>query len=78
MGYCKEYIDWTNSDVEATFSIRDVSTSMIPGDSRDVSCEGIGFIRMIKADDGDLKLEFKDGSVSRFVDVKTIYLKNSI
>ena len=75
MGYCKEYKDWIASEVETNFSIAVVSAGMMPGDVRDLACEGIGFIQMSKADDGDLKLIFKDGSISRYVDVKHIYLK---
>ena len=75
MSYCKEYIEWTNSTMESTFSIAEVSAGMIPGNVRDVMCEGIGFVKMFKESDGDLKLEFKDGSVSRYVDVKTVYLR---
>lgn len=75
MGYCKEYVEWTNSTVIPTFSIALTSTEMIPGDVREIECEGIGFVKMLKADDGDLKLEFKDGSISRYVDVKTVYLR---
>jgi len=76
MSYCKEYIEWTNSSVIPTFSIALTSAGMIPGDVRDVECGGIGFVKMLKAEDGDLKLVFKDGSISRYVDVKTVYLKN--
>ena len=47
---------------------------MIPGNVRDVVCKGIGFVKMFKESDGDLKLGFKDGTVSRYVDVKTVYL----
>ena len=74
MSYCKEYIEWTNSTVEPTFSIAEVSAGMIPGNVRDVVCKGIGFVKMFKESDGDLKLGFKDGTVSRYVDVKTDYL----
>lgn len=74
MSYCKEYIEWTNSTVEPTFSIAEVSAGMIPGNVRDVVCKGIGFVKMFKESDGDLKLGFKDGTVSRYVDVKTVYL----
>ena len=75
MSYCKEYKEWTASDVDVTFSIAETSAGMMPGDVRDLVCEGIGFIQMSKADDGDLKLIFKDGSISRYLDVKHIYLK---
>ena len=75
MDYCKEYIEWTNSPIDYTFSIGEVSSKMLPGDVRNISCEGIGFIKMSKAEDGDLKLIFKDGTISRYVDVKHLYLK---
>lgn len=76
MSYCKEYVDWTNSTVEPTFSIAETSAGMIPGDVREVVCKGIGFIKLYKEQDGDLKLIFKDDTISRYVDVKTIYLTN--
>jgi hypothetical protein len=76
MSYCKEYVEWTNSFAEPIFSIALVSEGMIPGDIRAIECEGIGFVKMLKAEDGDLILEFKDGTTSRYVDVKTVYLKN--
>ncbi len=76
MSYCKEYVDWTNSSVQSTFSIAETSAGMIPGDVREVICEGIGFIKLYKEQDGDLKLIFKDNTISRYVDVKTVYLSN--
>ena len=76
MSYCKEYVDWTNSNVQSTFSIAETSAGMIPGDFRDVVCEGIGFVQLYKAEDGDLKVIFKDNTISRYVDVKTIYLNH--
>ena len=43
---------------------------MIPGDKRNVGCDGIGFVKMIKEMDGTLMLEMRDGSIKKFVDVK--------
>ena len=74
MGYCKEYFDWVNSNVQSTFSIAETSIGMIPGDVREVACEGFGFIKLFKEDDGDLKLIYEDGSSRRYVDVKHQYV----
>jgi len=54
MGYSKEFIEWTNSDLEYTFEVKEVSAGMLPGDSNNVSCEGTGYLGMFKDLQGNL------------------------
>lgn len=59
MSYCKEYKEWVDQTVEATFSVGETSAKMSPGDVNDnVSCEGLGFIGLYKRDDGQLMFKF--------------------
>ena len=59
MGYSKEFIEWTNSDLEYVFEVKEVSAGMLPGDSNNVSCEGTGYIGMFKDFEGNLMLKMK-------------------
>ena len=70
MNYSKEFFDWTKTDGEWSFTIKDTSGGMIPGDKRNITCDGIGFVKMLKEMDGTLMLEMKDGSIKKFIDVK--------
>ena len=63
MKYCKEYKEWVDQSVESTFSIKETSANLRPGDTNDnVKCDGIGFIGMYKQDDGLLMLKFPNDS----------------
>ena len=43
--YCEEYKNWVDSNVEATFSIKETSANMRPGDTNDsVRCDGMGWV----------------------------------
>ena len=48
MNYSKEFFDWTKTEGEWSFTIKDVSGGMTPGNKRDIKCDGIGFNRMVK------------------------------
>jgi hypothetical protein len=78
MNYCKEYKEWTNSNIEYSFSIKEVSHHMRPGDESDVSCDGIGFDGMIKIDNGALFLKMRNEEHEHeyvgFVGVKNKYI----
>ena len=80
MGYSKEFIDWTNSKIEHSFEVKEVSGGMLPGDSNNVSCEGTGYIGMYKEMDGTLMLKMKSDNeqgfvMEKYVDVKGRFLK---
>jgi hypothetical protein len=63
MVYCEEYKNWVDSTIEATFSIKETSANMKPGDTNDnVRCDGIGFIGLYKQDDGQLMFKFPNNS----------------
>jgi hypothetical protein len=63
MMYCEEYKNWVDSTVDATFSIKETSANMKPGDTNDnVRCDGIGFIGLYKQDDGQLMFKFPNNS----------------
>lgn len=70
MNFSKEFFEWTKKDGHGDFSIKEVSTGMLPGDKVDITCNGIGFIQMIKEMDGTLMLKMKDGKIEKFVDIK--------
>jgi hypothetical protein len=69
MPYSQEYKDWTKSDVTADFSIKEVSGNLAPDSEREIVCDGIGFIAMLKDADGLLKVKMKpvDGNPSEIV-----------
>ena len=63
MVYCEEYKNWVDSTVDATFSIKETSANMRPGDTNDeVRCDGIGFIGLYKQNDGQLMFKFPNDS----------------
>lgn len=80
MKYSKEFTEWTNSNMDYMFEIKEVSGGMLPGDSNNVSCDGIGYIGMYKDLEGNLMLKMKsnneDGFImEKYVDVKGRFLK---
>ena len=73
MGYSKEFIEWTNSDLDYTFEVKEVSAGML-------SCEGTGYVGMFKDFEGNLMLKMnsdnQDGFImEKYVDVKGRFLK---
>jgi hypothetical protein len=71
MGYSQEYKDWTGEDVEVDFSIEEVSKQVLPGEEKEVICDGIGFVSLLKDDDGVLSVKMapngiEDGEVVLF------------
>lgn len=75
MKYSKEFYEWSNTSGEYDFSIKDISDSMLPGNHRPNSCEGIGFNSMYKDVDGTLMLEMS-GVLRKFFEVKSEFLNN--
>lgn len=75
MKYCKEFFDWSNTEGEYDFIIKDISSNMLPGNHRPNSCEGIGFTGMYKDIDGTLMLEM-NGVLRKFIEVKSEFLNN--
>lgn len=55
MAYSLEYQQWTGEDVSASFEIEE--DSLLPGQSDDVVCEGIGNLGRFKSNDGVLMLK---------------------
>lgn len=80
MGYSKEFTEWTKSNLEYTFEVKEVSAGMLPGDSNNVCCEGTGYIGMFKDLEGNLLLKMKSDNehgfiMEKYVDVKGRFLK---
>ena len=75
MSYSKEFFEWSNIEGEYDFVIKDISSSMMPGNNRPNSCDGIGFTSMYKDVDGTLMLEM-DGVLRSYVQVKSEFLNN--
>jgi hypothetical protein len=69
MGYSLEYKEWTGADVEADFSIKETSFSLGPEMEKEITCDGIGFIALLKGEDGQLmaKMKPEDGEPSEIV-----------
>lgn len=69
MGYSIEYKEWTGADVEADFSIKEISFNLGPDMETEITCDGIGFIALLKGADGQLKAKMKpeDGEPSEIV-----------
>lgn len=59
MPYSLEYKTWTNSDVTADFSIKELSGNLAPDGEKEIICDGIGFIALLKDTDGLLKVKLK-------------------
>jgi hypothetical protein len=82
MGYSKQYKDWTNSNVDVEFDLQEVSANLAPGTEKEVTCDGIGFVKLIKDADGLLKCQMKsNGSeppvVVTWFDILTQFNQNS-
>jgi hypothetical protein len=75
MSYCKEFFEWTNTEGDYNFSIKEISSGMLPGNNRPNSCNGIGFNAMYKDLDGTLMLNV-DGELRKFIEIKTEFLNN--
>lgn len=80
LNYSKEFIEWTNSNLDYTFEVKEISAGMLPGDSNNVSCEGTGYIGMYKDLDGNLMLKMKSNNdngfiMEKYVDVKRRFLQ---
>lgn len=74
MGYSQEYKDWTGEDVEASFTIEEISSQVMPGQEREFSCDGIGFIALLKDEDGVLSVKMapvgtEDSEIIQFYDI---------
>lgn len=69
MGYSKQYKEWTNSNVEVDFDVKEESARLAPGGEKDLVCDGIGFIKLTKDEDGLLKCIMKpvDGEPNEVV-----------
>jgi hypothetical protein len=76
MNYSKEFFDWTNTEGDYDFIIKEISSGMLPGNHRPKSCDGIGFKSMYKDLDGTLMLEM-NGVLRKFIDVKSEFLNKS-
>jgi hypothetical protein len=79
MSYSLEYKEWTGSDVEPSFEIKEVSHNMRPGDTSDVTCEGLGFIGMYKNEKGQLQFKMKSNNeegyeLVYFQKIKNLYV----
>jgi hypothetical protein len=65
--YCKEYNDWTNSNEEISFSIKEISNDLHPTETNDqYGCDGLGFIGFYKGDDGMLFLKMKSDNTDGY------------
>ena len=63
MMYCNEYKEWVDQSVDATFSIKETSANMRPGDTNDnVRCDGMGWVGLYKREDGQLMFKFPNDS----------------
>ena len=51
MPYSLEYKTWTNSDVTSDFSIKETSGNLAPDTEKEITCDGIGFIALLKDTD---------------------------
>lgn len=69
MPYSLEYKTWTNSDVTSDFSIKELSGNLAPDSEKEITCDGIGFIALLKDTDGLLKVKLKpvDGEPSEVI-----------
>lgn len=57
MGYSQEYKDWTGEDVEADFTIEEISGQIMPGEEKEIICDGIGFVALLKDENGLLSVK---------------------
>lgn len=80
MGYSLEYKEWTGENVEVEFSITEVSSNLGPDMEKEFTCDGIGFISLLKDSDGQLKAKMKpvDGEPSEIVSYFDILSKYNV
>jgi hypothetical protein len=69
MAYSREFKEWTNANVEATFSICGTELiSILPGEvNNDVICDGFNIIGLKKEDDGTLMVKIKADNAEGFI-----------
>jgi len=69
MTYSREFKEWTNANVEATFSICGTDLiKILPGEvNDDVVCDGFGIIGLKKEDDGTLMVKLKSDNPEGFI-----------
>ena len=69
MQYSREFKEWTNANVEATFSICGTEhISILPGEvNNDVICDGFNIIGLKKEDDGTLMVKIKSDNPEGFI-----------
>ena len=80
MGYSLEYKEWTGENVDVEFSITEVSSNLGPDMEKEFTCDGIGFIAVLKDSDGQLKAKMKpvDGEPSEIVSYFDILSKYNV
>jgi vacuolar-type H+-ATPase catalytic subunit A/Vma1 len=69
MPYSREFKEWTNANVESTFSICGTDfIQILPGEiNNDVVCDGFGIIGLKKEDDGTLMVKLKSDNPEGFI-----------
>ena len=69
MTYSREYKEWTNANVDSTFSICGTELiSILPGEvNNDVICDGFNIIGLKKEDDGTLMVKIKSDNDEGFI-----------
>jgi hypothetical protein len=60
MGYSQEYKDWTGENVEADFTIEEISKQVMPEEEKEVICDGIGFVALSKDENGVLSVKMNE------------------
>jgi hypothetical protein len=77
MGYSLEYKEWTGENVDAEFSIAEASSTIGPDMEKELICDGIGFVALLKGSDGQLLIKLKpvDGEPSEIVSYFDILTK---
>ena len=74
MGYSQEYKNWTGENVDVDFSIEEISIQVMPGEEKEVICDGLGFVALLKDADGVLSVKMapngvEDGEIIVFYDI---------
>jgi len=69
MNYSREFKEWTNANVEYTFSICGSEfIKILPGEvNDDVVCDGFGIIGLKKEEDGTLMVKLKSDNLEGFI-----------
>jgi hypothetical protein len=80
MGYSLEYKEWTGENVDVEFSITEVSSNLGPDMEKEFTCDGIGFVALLKDSDGQLKAKMKsiNGEPSEIVSYFDILSKYNV